>query len=611
MHPFFKNTFYLILLFICIFILSSCEDEKEIKRSFNGLILNELNCDTGSEWIEIKNKSSDELNIGGVYFIYKNSQNVTQLIYTIPEQTILASKSYLVIDKTNNTFNENISVSLDSSFCISLISPYNDTIDIFNRDKDVGKDIVYPYNGSYSRIPDGASWWEATRSATKGTTNLNEDLRTFNGLILNEICAKSNAEWLEIFNSSNEVIDAGGVKISYINDQDKAMVYCVIPENTLLNPDAYLVLDKIDGSLSGSFPMNQKLIVSLLSPKDSIIDSFDRDVAIGVNIPHYKDGSYARIPAQDNVWENTLTTTKGSANILTEPVDMSSHNGIWMWKSHFESASVSTFQMLKDYGIGNIIVSQSIMTEDANRQKIDQIRALGIKVHLWFLCFSNGNDWINPIILDEQTGKHVYNQSHFDEVIQKAVQYVQYGNIDGIHLDYIRYPGNAHQSNYSSEGNNVTGENAVTEFCRQMSVAVKAVDPNIKMSAAVMPETTSNAYYYGQNTRKMSKYIEIFMPMVYRYNYKKTTNWIFTTSGWFANEVKAAIAADPTIQSEVWTGLQTYSGDNNVVNLPASDLETDCRYAIQSPAGTPSGATGIVLFRYGLINYFNFSSIYY
>ena len=220
---------------------------------------------------------------------------------------------------------------------------------------------------------------EATRSATKGTANLNEDLRTFNGLILNEICAKSNEEWLEIFNSSNEVIDAGGIKISYINDQNKAMTYYVIPENTLLNPDAYLVLDKIEGSLSGSFPMNQKLIISLLSPKDSIIDSFDRDAVIGVNIPHYKNGSYARIPVQDNVWKNTLTTTKGSVNVLTEPVDMSSHNGIWMWKSHFESASVSTFQMLKDYGIGNIIVSQSIMTEDANRQKIDQIRALGIK----------------------------------------------------------------------------------------------------------------------------------------------------------------------------------------------------------------------------------------
>jgi len=611
MYPFFKNTFYLILLFICTFILSSCEDEKEVKHSFDGLILNELNCDTGSEWIEIKNKSSDELNIGGVYFVYKNSQNVTQLIYTIPEETILAPKSYFVIDKAENTFNENISVLLDSSFCISLISPYNDTIDIFDRDKNVGANVVYPYNGSYSRIPDGASWWESTRSATKGTANLNEDFRTFNGLVLNEICAKSNAEWLEIFNSSNEVIDAGGVKISYTSGQDKTMIYYVIPENTLLDPDAYLVLDKTEGSLSGSFPMNQKLIISLLSPKDSIIDSFDRDAVIGVNIPHYKNGSYARIPVQDNVWKNTLTTTKGSVNVLTEPVDMSSHNGIWMWKSHFESASVSTFQMLKDYGIGNIIVSQSIMTEDANRQKIDQIRALGMKVHLWFLCFSNGNDWINPIILDEQTGKHVYNQPHFDAIIQKAVQYVQYGNIDGIHLDYIRYPGNAYKIDYSSEGNDVTGENAVTEFCRQMSVAVKAVNPNIKMSAAIMPETINNAYHYGQNTRKMSKYIEIFMPMVYRYNYKKSTNWIFTTVGWFAGEVKAAIAADPAIQSEVWTGLQTYSGDNNVVSLPVSDLEADCRYAIKSPAGTPSGATGIVLFRYGLINYFNFSSIYY
>jgi len=35
------------------------------------------------------------------------------------------------------------------------------------------------------------------------------------------------------------------------------------------------------------------------------------------------------------------------------------------------------------------------------------------------------------------------------------------------------------------------------------------------------------------------------------------------------------------------------------------------RYAIKSPAGTPSGATGVVLFRYGLINYFDLSSIYY
>jgi hypothetical protein len=205
----------------------------------------------------------------------------------------------------------------------------------------------------------------------------------------------------------------------------------------------------------------------------------------------------------------------------------------------------------------------------------------------------------------------VYNQPYFDGLIQKAVNHAQFGNIDGIHLDCIRYPGNAYNNNYSSEGNDVTGENAITEFCRQISVAVKAIDPNIKMSAALMPETTGNAHYYGQNTRKMCKYIDILMPMVYRYNYNSSANWIFTTSHWFANEVQTAMTSDPTIHSEVWTGLQTYSGDNNVVNLPAADLEMDCRYAIKSPAGTPSGATGVVLFRYGLVNYFDLSSIYY
>lgn len=606
-----KNTPCFGLLLMCLFVFFSCENDNDIKRSFNGLVLNELSCETGKEWIEIKNTSSVELDLGGVYLLWGDTLNGKQLLYTIPNQTLLAAKAYLVIDKADNTLNSDIAMSPESAFSISLVSPYNDTIDVFDRDQDVGVDVIYPYNGSYARIPDGTSWWETTRSATKGTANHNKDLRTFDGLILNEICATSNTEWIETRNISDEVIDISGVKVTYKNDQNKEITYYIVPENSLLDAGAYLIFDKAGGTLTGSFPMNQKLVVSLLSPKDSIIDTFDRDAAIGVNVAHYKNGSYARIPDQHNVWMNTLTTTKGTENIYAEPVDMSSHNGIWMWKSHFGSVTIPTFQMLKDYGIGHLIVSQSIMTESANRQKIDQIRALGMKVHLWYLCFDAGNGWINPIILDEQTNKHVYNQPYFDELIQKAVQHVQYGNIDGIHLDCVRYPGNAYKSNYSSEGNDVTGENAITEFCRQMYVAVKAVNPNIKMSAAVMPETSANAYYYGQNTRKMSKYIEIFMPMVYRYNYNSSVNWIFSTSTWFANEVKSAMAADPTIHSEVWTGLQTYSGDNNVVNLPAADLETDCRYALRSPAGTPSGATGVVLFRYGLINYFDFSSIYY
>lgn len=612
-----KNTHCFTLLLMCLFVFFSCEKDNgkdDIKRSFNGLVLNELSCGTGKEWIELKNTSSVELDLGGVYLVGEDADNGKQLLYTIPSQTLLAAKAYLVFDKAGNTLSAGISMSLDAAFTISLVSPYNDTIDVFDRNKDVGASVIHPFNGSYSRIPDGTSWWETTRSATKGAANVNEDLRTFDGLILNEICATSNVEWLEVLNVSDETMDVSGVKVSYKNDQNKEMTYSVIPENTLLDANTYLILDKADGTLSGSFPMNQKLVVSLVSPKNTVIDTFDRDAAIGVNVPHYQNGSYARIPDGANVWKNTQMATKGAENKYAEPVDMSAQNGIWMWGSHFATATIQTFQMLKDNGIGNLIVNEatmtSNMTESDFRQKVDQIRALGMKVHLWFKCFNDGS-WINPIILDQQTNKHVYNQPYFDGLIQRAVHYAQFGNIDGIHLDYIRYPGTAYKSNYSSEGNDVTGENAVTEFCRQISIAVKAIDPNIKMSAALMPETSSNAYYYGQNAQKMCKYIDILMPMVYRYNYNSSANWIFTTSNWFANEVQTAAASDPTIHSEVWTGLQTYSGDNNVVNLPATALETDCRYAIKSPAGTPSGATGVVLFRYGLVNYFDLSSIYY
>lgn len=610
MQPKKAHCFTLLLICLCMFFSCEKDNSKDIKRFFNGLVLNELSCETGKEWIELKNTSSGQIDLSGVSLVWEDAHNGKQLLYTIPDQTLLAAKAYLVFDKADNTLTEGISLSPDVAFTISLVSPYNDPIDVFDRDKDIGADVIHPFNGSYARIPDGASWWEPIRSATKGAANVNEDLRTFDGLILNEICGVSNAEWLEILNVSGETMDISGVKVSYKNDQNIEMTYYFIPENTLLDAGAYLILDKADGTLSGSFPMNQKLVVSLVSPKNTVIDTFDRDTAIGVNVPHYQNGSYARIPNGSDVWKNTQTTTKGAENKYTERVDMSAQNGIWMWEKHFAPETIQTFQMMKDNGIGNLIVTHSVMTNSAYRQKIDQIRALGMKVHLWFLCFHDGS-WVNPIILDQQTNKHVYNQAYFDGLIQKAVGYAQFGNIDGIHLDCIRYPGTAYKHDYSSEGNDVTGENAITEFCRQISIAVKAIDPNIKMSAALMPETSSNAYYYGQNAQKMCKYIDILMPMVYRYNYKSSANWIFTTSHWFANEVQAAQASDPTIHSEVWTGLQTYSGDNNVVPLSAADLETDCRYAIKSPAGTPSGATGVVLFRYGLVNYFDLSSIYY
>lgn len=116
------------------------------------------------------------------------------------------------------------------------------------------------------------------------------------------------------------------------------------------------------------------------------------------------------------------------------------------------------------------------------------------------------------------------------------------------------------------------------------------------LSAAIMPESTYyNKYYYGQDVNYLSQYLDVICPMVYKGNYKKSSSWIKSATN---NIVKASSHA------QIWTGLQTYKSDYNLAKLSKSDLSKDCKNAL---AG---GASGIVLFRYGLTNFINFKSLY-
>ena len=159
--------------------------------------------------------------------------------------------------------------------------------------------------------------------------------------------------------------------------------------------------------------------------------------------------------------------------------------------------------------------------------------------------------------------------------------------VDGIHLDYIRFGGTAYKHNPSEE---VTAVGCVTEFCRQMHDAVKAVRPDIVLSAALMPEPDSE-YYYGQDPAQMGQYLDILMPMIYYHSegYRKNgAKWALGVADHFAT--KGAPAA-------VWAGLTTYEDTDTAQVVPMSPerILEDCRMFADS-----SMATGVVLFRYGL-----------
>lgn len=432
---------------------------------------------------------------------------------------------------------------------------------------------------------------------------------TLSTLIINEVCGKTNSEWIEILNTSDSIsIDISGLLVVHKNHLNQFSTLHRVPDNTILEAGTYKVLDKADGSLSGGFPLDKTLTLYLISSKKDTLDVFDRDKEIGLNKVHPQSASYARLPNGADTWSISYVPTKGIENQQAN-VDVSDNNGIWVRGEHFAGLN---FKALAGYGITNVFINESVissMGETSFKNRVAAAKMEDVKVHIWFQCFYKNGSWVNPI----NTTTKQFNQEYFDELITRAERYVRFGDIAGIHLDYVRYPGTAHQYGYSTE---VTGRKAITEFCRQIYVAVKAIDPNVKLSAALMNETSSNAYYYGQDAKAMSPYMDIFIPMVYRYSYgasgmiDKGVSWVFNTTKWFVNEVKSAGE-----DTEVWAGIMTYkpmaANDTQIQNLSAGQLEIDCRLALKNDAGTASGATGIVLFRYGIVNYFDMTAIYF
>ena len=213
----------------------------------------------------------------------------------------------------------------------------------------------------------------------------------------------------------------------------------------------------------------------------------------------------------------------------------------------------------------------------------------GIKVHAWFEVFYEGGEWIHPTLEDGSL-----NQKVFDNRITLAKKIAKIDGIGGIHLDYLRDPSISFYGGYGNQSKT----NAVSEFTRQFSVAIKSINPNIILSAAVMPELysvgymTADEYYYGQDIAILSKYLDIICPMVYKGNYHESSTWIKSTTKAFVKEING--------NAKLWVGLQGYKNDDNPTLLSVSELNTDCNNAIVG------GADGIGLFRFTVTNLINF-----
>lgn len=277
---------------------------------------------------------------------------------------------------------------------------------------------------------------------------------------------------------------------------------------------------------------------------------------------------------------NSPYLSSGGYCYITVKEAMGKGNGYWMWASGIKSVNLKT---LKAKGTKQIFLHSyafELYGRSTVTSWIAKANSYGMKVHIWVQVFYNG-DWVRPIKSDGSL-----DYGYMKKRASVVVGYAKIKGVAGVHLDYVRFGGTAYKYDNSI--------NAVNYFVKKVCTEVRKVRPNCIISAAVMPEPGMMEYYYGQDIPTMTKYLDVIIPMAYKGNYGKSTSWIKYVTNSFVLQSNGA---------QVWTGLQAYKSDSNVVRLSAAVLLKDAKAAMSG------GAKGVVLFRIGVTNLLDFNKV--
>ncbi|MCX7918330.1 MAG: hypothetical protein N3A72_01725 [bacterium] len=280
-------------------------------------------------------------------------------------------------------------------------------------------------------------------------------------------------------------------------------------------------------------------------------------------------------------------STTNNLTVVSSPIPIKSY---WIWGSSISNRSAattvittSTTHQIRDVFL---LVKGTSGTFDTTRlvwmTQIAKGLNTNVRIHPWVICFSDSSaatlgiyttvssTWISP--MDPR-----YRQYLMDSCIIPLVR--DHPDINGVHLDCFRYPGNAY--NYD------TGLSLV-KFCLEIVTTVRRYNPAIPVSIAVMPETSNNEYSYGQSYYKLSTAgARILALMAYTGNYEQTAAWVGRVIKYARNTAVRTCS--------IYAGLQfTYDTGGY---MPAAEIAAETRYAIDS------GTQGVAAFRWPIQSY--------
>ena len=414
-----------------------------------------------------------------------------------------------------------------------------------------GKEVVFTVNGkSYTKTTDS----KGLATLSTGGLDLGKYVMTYS------------------FDGDSKVKAATGSSNIEVKERTPTKIIWKSGTSFYQGSQTYKVLlqDSIGKALSG-----KTILLTVNGKTYSAKTASDGYATFNVNVG---SGNYS-VSFEFANTDNDYLSTSGVANITVEKKKGAGY-GYWIYGADMKKANLNS---LASQGVTDLFLNFAAIEQYGQADVESWIAGankLGINVHIWMQTFYENKQWVNPI----KNGK--IDTEFFEKKIIEAQSYAKIKGVYGIHFDYLRYPGNAYKTNGGAE--------AISQFVIDATEAIHNINSKIIVSAALMPETTDNLKYYGQDYSVLSKYLDVVIPMIYKGNYEATSSWITKTTKWFVDNSQGAY---------VWAGLQGYKSDDDVTKLSASEIKDD------SQAALDGRAPGVIIFRWGVTNFVDFKSL--
>lgn len=243
------------------------------------------------------------------------------------------------------------------------------------------------------------------------------------------------------------------------------------------------------------------------------------------------------------------------------------------------------------------------------------LKQAGVRVHAWLPVFRNSilaqlhPEWAmvgdnGAVSLDWLSPSHPEVTRAITTTVKQLVSNYE---LDGVHLDYFRYPGLSHDfsaqalQGFATEMGLATitpGQllseqysawtdwraSQISSFMRDIKVALDSLGAAIEMSAALIADaavTHSSREKYGQQYSQLAEFLDVVMPMAYFKAERRPVEWI--------NQVTMATRYNIG-SKQMFTGLASYQ-EPGKWTLSPKQFE-------QSISEAQQGSDGLVFYPY-------------